>query len=105
MVRANDGQPVRARLTMTVGPLDAAEFEAAWRAVADLARRQPGYLRQSLSRSDADEVTFVIDSDWADIAAFRQFERSPEQDLATARLRELRRSAAVQMLDLVAQLD
>jgi quinol monooxygenase YgiN len=98
-------QPVRARLTMTVGPLDAAEFEVAWRTVASLAGRQPGCLRQSLSRSDTKEVTFVIDSDWADIDTFRRFERSPEQDAATEPMRALRRSTEMQILTLIAHLD
>jgi heme-degrading monooxygenase HmoA len=93
--------PVRARLTMTVHPDDGPGFESAWRAVADLARRQPACLRQSLAKSGTDEITYVIDSDWADLSAFRAFEHSEEQDAAVKPLRALRRTTQMQLLTLV----
>jgi heme-degrading monooxygenase HmoA len=95
---------VRAVLTMVV-PVERAEsFEQDWRSVADWVRRNPDCLRQTLSRApcdDAGDAAYVITSDWCDLAAYRRFEASSQQDDATARLRALRRSASMQILRIV----
>ena len=97
--------PVRATLTMTVRPGDSPAFERAWSAVAGWARSQQGCLRQALCRLAAAEPTYVITSDWADLMAFRAFEGSSEQDVATAELRRLRQSARMEVLALVAHVE
>ena len=95
------GEPVRAVLAMVVPAEHAGTFEREWCAVAAWVARQPGCLRQTLSRAPEEDPTYVITSDWADLAAYRDFERSTQQDEATARLRALRRSASTQVLEIV----
>lgn len=95
-------EPVRAVLTFGVLAEDAERFEAEWRRVAAAAARQPGCLGQSLCRYDDGGLRYVISSDWADLAAFRAFERSPEQDALTAGLRRLRQSIHMRVMLLVA---
>ncbi|MEV4113915.1 antibiotic biosynthesis monooxygenase family protein [Nonomuraea sp. NPDC049695] len=97
---------LRAVLTFTVGQGDAEEFEDAWGKVADWARAWPGCIRQTLSRAtggDDGEIVYVITSDWSDDAAFRSFERSKEQDVVTADLRRLRRSARMELQAVVGE--
>jgi heme-degrading monooxygenase HmoA len=95
-------EPVRAVLTFGVLAEDAERFEGEWRRVAAAAAGQPGCVGQSLCRYDDNGLRYVISSDWVDLAAFRAFERSPEQDALTAGLRRLRQSARMQIMVLVA---
>jgi heme-degrading monooxygenase HmoA len=99
-VAERDG-PVRAVLTLTVPARSCARFEHAWSRVAAWAREQPGCLRQTLCRTDGDPVTYLVMSDWAGEAAFRAFERSPEQDRVTAELRALRTGARMEVSRIV----
>nr|SBO99416.1 hypothetical protein BN4615_P8932 [Nonomuraea gerenzanensis] len=85
---------MRAVLTMAVPAARAQEFELAWKRAATLAQEQPGCLRQTLCATD---TGYVITSDWSDEESFRRFERSPEQDEATAGLRALRTSARMEV--------
>ena len=71
---------VRATLRLTVRTGREREFQQAWEAIAAEVRRAPGNLRQALLRDAGDPPAFVITSDWESAAAFRAFERSPEQD-------------------------
>jgi heme-degrading monooxygenase HmoA len=96
---------VRATVTMTVREGQQGAFEPAWRAVATEARRAPGHLRQALARDPDDPRVFVVTSDWETAEAFREFERSPQQDVLTAPLRELRESASMTVHELVAHLE
>jgi heme-degrading monooxygenase HmoA len=90
-------------LTFGVLAEDAETFEKEWRRVAAVAARQPGCLGQSLCRYHDNGLYYVISSDWAGLAAFRAFERSPEQDALTSGLRRLRQSAHMQVMALVAE--
>lgn len=92
---------VRATLTIKVRSGQEAPFQAAWRAVAAEAARAAGNVRQALLRDPADPRLFVITSDWESAAAFRAFERSPEQDALTAPIRALREAASMTVHDLV----
>ena len=96
---------IRATLTMKVHAGREDEFEAAWAAVADVTRRTPGNLRQTLLRAGDETSTFIIVSDWEDRAAFGAFEKSPEQDELTAPLRALRESASMRVDEVVAHLE
>jgi heme-degrading monooxygenase HmoA len=96
---------VRATLYMKVKAGREAEFEPAWRAVAERARLAPGNLRQALMRDSEDRASFVVTSDWESREAFSRFERSPEQDDLTAPLRELRESARMTVHDLLAHIE
>ena len=93
---------VRAALTMTVPTESGPEFERRWAEVASWAQDQPGCLRQSLARAaEEGTTTYVITSDWADRATFRQFETSSQQDEATKGLRALRTSVRMDVLEIV----
>ncbi len=92
---------IRAVLSMTVPVENSNLFEREWRRVAGWVESQPGCLRQTLSRGQADEPLYVITSDWIDLGAFRAFETSSRQDAATAGLRALRRSAHMEILTIV----
>ena len=81
------------------------DFERAWRKVADKVRLAPGNVRQTLLRDPQDLSSFVITSDWESRELFHQFERSPEQDVLTAPLRELRESARMTVHDVVVHLE
>ncbi|HXG12480.1 MAG TPA: antibiotic biosynthesis monooxygenase family protein [Gemmataceae bacterium] len=96
---------LRATLYMKVKAGREADFEQAWRTIAEQARRAPGNLRQTLLRDPADPSSFVVTSDWESEEAFRRFERSPEQDALTAPLRELRESARMVVNPIVAHIE
>ena len=96
---------LRATLTMKVKAGREADFEAAWRAIADKVRRVPGNIRQALLRDPKDATTFVLTTDWENREAFGSFERSPEQDALTAPLREMRESASMALHDLVVHIE
>ncbi len=96
---------IRATLYMKVRAGREAEFEQAWRAVAEQTRQVPGNIRQALLRDPADPTSFVITSDWESREAFGAFERSTEQDALTAPLRELRESARMMLHELVLHVD
>ncbi len=96
---------IRATLTMTVRSGKEGEFEAAWRAVAERVRDEPGVLRQSLLRDPDEPRTFVVSSDWESREAFGRFEQSPEQDELTAPLRGLREAARMTVHELVEHVD
>jgi len=96
---------VRATLKMTVREGHEPAFEPAWRAIATEVRRAPGHLRQALTRDPGDPRVFVVTSDWETAEAFREFERSPQQDVLTAPLRTLRESASMTVHELVAHLE
>ncbi|WP_250280893.1 MULTISPECIES: ester cyclase [unclassified Frankia] len=90
---------IRATLRMLVRPDREQDFVDAWEKIASVVRRTPGNLRQSLLRTGPRE--FVITSDWDSPEAFQKFERSPEQDILTAPLRELRESARMEISEIV----
>ncbi len=92
---------VRATLRMKVKPGRGADFEREWRAIADEVRKAPGNLRQGLARDLDDSDSFVVTSDWSDREAFGRFERSEEQDVLTAPLRELRETASMTVQELI----
>src|SRR5688500_3583541 len=96
---------VRATLTMKVKAGSEAEFEAAWRTVAEATRAAPGNVRQTLLRAADDESTFIISSDWESREAFGAFERSDEQDELTAPLRALRESASMRVDEVVVHVE
>jgi heme-degrading monooxygenase HmoA len=96
---------VRATLTMRVKEGREADFEQAWRDIAEDVRRAPGNIRQALLRDPEDPRTFVVTSDWESREAFGEFERSPEQDRLTAPLRELRESGGMTIHDLVVHIE
>jgi heme-degrading monooxygenase HmoA len=96
---------VRASLYMKVKAGRGADFERAWRQIAEEVRRAPGSLRQALTRDPDDPDSFVVTSDWENADAFREFERSPEQDDLTAPLRELRDSARMTVHELVTHVE
>jgi heme-degrading monooxygenase HmoA len=93
---------LRASLNMKVKAGHEDEFVAAWRKVAEATQRVPGNLGQALLRDPGDPSSFVITSDWDSREAFHDFERSPEQDVLTAPLRELRESARMTLYELIA---
>ncbi len=101
MPGATVARMVRATLTMKVQAGHEAEFEQAWRAVAEATRNAPGNIRQTLLRAGDAESTFIISSDWESREAFGAFERSPEQDDLTAPLRALRESASMRVDEVV----
>jgi heme-degrading monooxygenase HmoA len=88
---------VRATLTMKVREGTEDDFEAAWRTVAEVARSEPGMIRQVLMRAADEPSTFIIASDWESREAFGRFEKSPDQDDLTAPLRDLRVSASMRV--------
>ena len=96
---------IRATLFMKVKAGREAEFEAAWRRVAEGARTAAGNLRQGLLRDPREPGSFVITSDWESREAFASFERSPAQDALTAPLRELRESARMELYDLITHVE
>jgi len=92
---------VRAVLTMIVPATATAEFESEWRRVAEWVRKQPGCLRQTLSRNDEQDVRYVITSDWTDSRTYALFEHSQRQADQTAGLRRLRTSVAMDVLTII----
>jgi heme-degrading monooxygenase HmoA len=95
------GPAVRAVLTMTVAPADAAAFEREWRRVAAWVRGRPGCLRQALTRADTPEPAYVITSDWTDADTYRAFETGTRQDAETAGLRRLRTGVRMDILTII----
>lgn len=95
---------IRSTVRMQIRPGLDSEFETAWRQVAAEAGTAPGNLRQTLVR-DAAPHTYLVVSDWISKAAFRAFERSPEQDRLTAPLRALRESADMSVNEIVVHFD
>jgi heme-degrading monooxygenase HmoA len=96
---------VRASLYMKVKAGRGADFERAWRQIADEVRKAPGNVRQALTRDPDDPDSFVVTSDWDSPEAFHQFETSPEQDDLTAPLRDLRESARMTVHELVTHIE
>ncbi len=96
---------IRATLTMKVKSGREADFERAWRAIAETVRRAPGNIRQALLRDPDDPGSFVVTSDWESREVFGRFERSPEQDELTAPLRELRESGQMVVHELVVHIE
>ena len=96
---------VRTTLTMKVKAGREADFEQAWRRIAERVRAAPGNVRQTLCRDPQDPSSFVITSDWESRERFHECERSPEQDVLTAPLRELRESARMSVHDVVVHLE
>ena len=96
---------IRAVLRLRVRPGREEEFEAVWREISGSVRDTPGNLRQVLLRDAGDPRCYVISSDWETAAAFRSFERSPEQDVLTAPLRALRESAEMTVHEVVASVE
>jgi heme-degrading monooxygenase HmoA len=82
-----------------------AEFESAWKKIAEQVRGTPGVLRQALARDPDDPGTFMVTSDWENREAFTRFERSPEQDDLTAPLRDLRESGRMVVYELTAHVE
>jgi heme-degrading monooxygenase HmoA len=102
----SSGAPVvRATLTIRVQEGREADFERAWRPIAESVRRNPGNLRQTLLRDPQDRRTFIITSDWVSREAFSRFERSPEQEELTAPLRALRESVRMTVYDVVVHVE
>ncbi len=96
---------IRVTLYMKVKAGREDEFEQAWRMVAAYTQSVTGNLRQALLRDPEDPTGFVISSDWKSREDFRLFEQSAEQDRITAPLRELRESAKMSILNLVAHVE
>ncbi|MGC0382989.1 hypothetical protein BSZ07_15195 [Streptomyces sp. M1013] len=69
------GPGFRVLLTMTVRAGREAEFETAWRTVAESVTARPGNAGHWLMRDAADPSVYYLGSDWSDEAAFRAFER------------------------------
>jgi heme-degrading monooxygenase HmoA len=90
---------------MKVKPGREAEFESAWKEIAEQVRLTPGVIRQALARDPDDPATFMVTSDWENREAFSSFERSPEQDDLTAPLRELRESGRMVVYELMAHVE
>ena len=94
----------RVLLTMDVAPGRAAEFEAAWSAVAAVVAADPANRGQALMRSCDQPHVYHVLSDWTDEAAFRSFERSPEHAANRTRLGPYRTGVAMTTMHVVAQL-
>jgi heme-degrading monooxygenase HmoA len=96
---------IRATLSIRVKAGREAEFERAWRMIAERVRAEPGNVRQPLLRDPSDHSDYVIASDWESREAFTRFERSPAQDELTAPIRELRASASMTVREIVSHLE
>lgn len=92
---------VRALLMVRVLSGREAEFEQAWKAVAERVRAEPGNVRQTLLRDPRESSSYVVSSDWESREAFSRFERSREQDALTAPIRALRESASMTVMEVV----
>lgn len=88
----SDG-PVRVILRMEIVPGREEEFEAVWLEIGRLIAARPANRGQMLVRAVEEEgggpVYYVL-TDWADEAAFREFELSAEHVEHRRRLRPLR---------------
>jgi len=96
---------VRATLRMKVKQDRGDDFVAAWTRIAAEVRKDPGNLRQALSRDLEDRDSFVVTSDWESREAFSAFETSPDQDELTAPLRELRESGRMEVHELLTHVE
>jgi heme-degrading monooxygenase HmoA len=92
---------IRATLTMKVKAGHERNFEHAWLKVAAHTLLMPGNIRQTLLHDPVDPTLFVIDSDWESREAFGRYERSEEQEILTAPLREMRESVKMNVYDLI----
>jgi heme-degrading monooxygenase HmoA len=92
---------LRAILYMKVKSDRVDEFIQAWRKVAAYVQHMPGNLHQALLRDPQDDAGFIISSDWESKEAFHAFERSSEQDMLTASLRDMRLSARMETYDVI----
>ncbi|MDH6129113.1 antibiotic biosynthesis monooxygenase [Kitasatospora sp. GP82] len=84
--------PVRVVLRMEIAPGREAEFEAVWVEIGRLIAARPANRGQVLVRSTEEyggRVYYVF-TDWADEAAFREFELSAEHVEHRRRLQPLR---------------
>ncbi|CAO5174793.1 putative enzyme involved in biosynthesis of extracellular polysaccharides [Frankia sp. AiPs1] len=68
--------PFRIMLTMRIHPGREAEFEQTWLSIGDTVTSHPANLGQWLVRSEDEQGTYFIVSDWVDEAQFREFELS-----------------------------
>jgi heme-degrading monooxygenase HmoA len=66
----------RVLLTVEVKPGRAADFEQEWRSGDHEVAGQPANRGHWLARSDAQENTYYVVSDWTDEPSFRAFENS-----------------------------
>jgi heme-degrading monooxygenase HmoA len=66
----------RVELTMQIHPGREQEFEQTWLRIGEAVTGHPANLGQWLARSDEQDGTYVIVSDWVDEPRFREFERS-----------------------------
>lgn len=66
----------RVLLTAKVVPGRAVEFEREWRAGSHVIAGQPANRGHWLSRSDQEDDTYFVQSDWTDEPSFRAFESS-----------------------------
>ena len=96
---------VRATLHLKVKEGHEAEFEAAWRRIAEEVKKHPGNLRQALARDIEDTRSYVVTTDWVSRDAFSRFEKSPEQDDLTAPMRDLRESGRMVVHDLLVHVE
>ncbi len=88
---------VRLTLTMLPRPGCEHEFIEAWGRVAEATSRVPGNLRQTLLCRGGASAEIEITSDWSSIADMRRWEKSDEQHLLTAPIRELRQSVSAKV--------
>jgi heme-degrading monooxygenase HmoA len=96
---------IRATLHIVVKPGREDEFQAAWRRVAEQVRREPGNLRQTLTRDPDDPSSFHVTTDWISREAFTEFEQSHAQEELTAPIRELRVSGEMAVHDLLVHME
>ena len=96
---------VRATLRMKVKEGRGDDFIEAWTLIAAEVQKDPGNLRQALTRDLGDPDSFVVTSDWESREAFSAFETSPEQDDLTAPLRELRESGRMEVHEILTHVE
>ncbi|MGV9677860.1 putative quinol monooxygenase [Nocardia sp. NPDC003482] len=78
---------IRHIITIRVAPGCAAEFEAAFAALAEVVRREPGCEQYELFRGTGDPDTFVMLERWTDrdlLAAHQRVERADNAPLVEA---------------------
>jgi heme-degrading monooxygenase HmoA len=67
----------RVLLRVEVRPGLETDFEGEWRAGSEVVAGQPANRGHWLSRSDKEDSTYYVVSDWTDEPSFRAFESSP----------------------------